>query len=209
LEYISALCNEFNVLVITDEIYEHIVYDRAEHVSPGSIPGLVDRTITINSVSKTYSATGWRVGWAIAPEAITNAIRKVHDFLTVGAPAPLQEAAVTALGLPDEYYAGLSAFYEEKRDIMVSALGSAGFTVFEPKGAYYMLTDISAFGYADDLDFALNLVNKVGVAAVPGRGFYSKPENARSKLRFAFCKRAETLHNAIERIRRLTISCAS
>ncbi|HEY3297666.1 MAG TPA: aminotransferase class I/II-fold pyridoxal phosphate-dependent enzyme [Armatimonadota bacterium] len=203
LAYISDLCNEFDAMVITDEIYEHIIYDGYKHVSPASVPGLQDRTITINSVSKTYSATGWRVGWAIAPESVTNAIRKVHDFLTVGAPAPLQEASVTALKLPVSYYEDLAAFYEHKRDMMLEGLDAAGFKTYKPLGAYYMLTDTSNFGYADDMEFAINLIENIGIATVPGRGFYTRPEDARTKTRFAFCKRTETLEKAIEHLSRL------
>lgn len=200
LEYIAALCNEFDVLVATDEIYEHILYDGAVHISPASVPGLEDRTITINSLSKTYSATGWRVGWAIAPEEITNAIRKVHDFLTVGAPAPLQEAGVTALRMPESYYAKLASFYQHKRDILLDAVSQAGFKPFRPGGAYYMLTDIVSFGYADDMEFAIHLVQDAGIAAVPGRAFYTEPEVAATKLRFAFCKTEDTLQEAIRRL---------
>lgn len=203
LQYISELCNEFDVLVVTDEIYEHILYDGFRHVSPASVPGLENRTITINSVSKTYSATGWRVGWAIAPENISNAIRKVHDFLTVGAPAPLQEASAVALRLPQDYYENLAAFYEHKRDMMLDALLTAGFRPYKPFGAYYILADTSHFGYTDDLDFAVHLVENIGVATVPGRGFYTDPKDAATKTRFAFCKRAETLEKAIERLGKL------
>jgi aspartate/methionine/tyrosine aminotransferase len=200
LEYIADLCNEFDVLVATDEIYEHIVYDGAEHVSPASVPGLEERTITINSLSKTYSATGWRVGWAIAPEGITNAIRKVHDFLTVGAPAPFQEAGVTALRMPESYYAKLAAFYQHKRDILHAAVSTTGFAPYKPAGAYYMLTDIASFGYADDMEFAIHLVRDSGIAAVPGRAFYTEPRVAATKLRFAFCKTEEVLDAAILRL---------
>lgn len=203
LEFIADLCCEFDAMVVTDEIYEHIVYDGAKHVSPASVPALQDRTVTINSVSKTYSATGWRVGWTIAPQHVANAIRKVHDFLTVGAPAPLQEASVTALRMPCDYYERLSAFYQGKRDIMFDALHGAGFTPFRPAGAYYMLNDTSRFGHKDDLEFAIRLVDEIGVAAVPGRGFYSTPEDARTKIRFAFCKKPETLEEAIRRLTKL------
>ncbi len=200
LEYISQLCNEFDVLVATDEIYEHILYDGAVHVSPASVPGLEGRTITINSLSKTYSATGWRVGWAIAPEEITNAIRKVHDFLTVGAPAPLQEAGVTALRMPEEYYARLANFYRHERDTLLDAVTKAGFAPYIPRGAYYMLTDISSFGYDDDMQFAIHLVQDAGIAAVPGRAFYTEPRTAATKLRFAFCKTQDVLDEAIRRL---------
>lgn len=203
LELISELCNKYDVLVATDEIYEHILYDGAEHISPASVPGLENRTITINSVSKTYSATGWRVGWSIAPEGINDAIRKVHDFLTVGAPAPFQEAAVTALRLPEQYYKDLAAFYQHKRDILLDAVTQAGFVAYKPLGAYYMLTDTSAFGYDDDMEFAIHLVQDAGVAAVPGRAFYTEPDVAATKLRFAFCKTEPILAEAIRRIQRL------
>ncbi len=203
LEYISDLCNEFDVLVATDEIYEHILYDGAQHVSPAAVPGLENRTITINSLSKTYSATGWRVGWAIAPAEISAAIRKVHDFLTVGAPAPLQEAGVTALGMHHDYYTKLASFYHDKRDVLLDAVTKAGFVPFKPMGAYYMLTDISTFGYPDDMDFAVHLVKDIGIAVVPGRAFYSEPECAATKLRFAFCKTQPTLDEAIRRLQSL------
>jgi len=200
LELVSELCNKHDVLVVTDEIYEHILYDGAEHISPASVPGLEDRTITISGLSKTYSATGWRVGYTIAPEAITNAIRKVHDFLTVGAPAPLQEAGVTAMQMPESYYAKLAAFYQHKRDIICAELAKVGFVPFTPKGAYYVLTDISAFGARDDTEFAIRLVNEIGVATVPGSSFYSTNELGRGKIRFAFCKTEETLRRAVERL---------
>lgn len=204
LELISELCNKHDVLVVTDEIYEHILYDDAQHVSPASVPGLEDRTITISGLSKTYSATGWRVGYTIAPEPITNAIRKVHDFLTVGAPAPLQEAGVVAMQMPSDYYAKLASFYQHKRDIICKELADVGFVPFIPKGAYYVLTDVSKFGGDSDTDFAIRLVNEIGVATVPGSSFYSTRELGCSKIRFAFCKTEETLRLAIGRLSKLT-----
>src|SRR5271166_2374069 len=147
LELIRDLCVEFNVLAITDEIYEHIIYDGTQHTSIASLVGDRDRTVTINGMSKTYSVTGWRVGWAVAPEKITNAIRKVHDFLTVGAPAPLQEAGAAALSLPPEYYTKLAEGYRVRRDHLMPALTAAGFKCFRPRGAYYVMTDVSAFGF--------------------------------------------------------------
>lgn len=204
LALISELCNKHDVLVVTDEIYEHILYDGAEHVSPASVSGLEDRTITISGLSKTYSATGWRIGYTIAPEPITNAIRKVHDFLTVGAPAPLQEAGVAAMQMPDTYYAKLASFYQHKRDIICAELAKVGFVPFIPKGAYYVLTDISQFGASDDTEFAIRLVNEIGVATVPGSSFYSTNELGRSKIRFAFCKTEETLRKAVERLETLS-----
>lgn len=203
LELVSELCNKYDALVVTDEIYEHILYDEAKHISPASIPGLENRTITISGMSKTYSATGWRIGYTIAPEHISNAIRKVHDFLTVGAPAPLQEAGVTAMRMPQEYYTKLAKFYQHKRDIIVGELSKVGFVPFTPQGAYYVLTDISAFNAKDDFEFAMYLVEEVGVATVPGSSFYSDGELGRNKIRFAFCKTEETLRAAIERLEKL------
>lgn len=200
LDLVAELCNKHDVLVVTDEIYEHILYDGAQHVSPASVPGLEERTITISGLSKTYSATGWRIGYTIAPEPITNAIRKVHDFLTVGAPAPLQEAGVAAMRMPEEYYTRLASFYKHKRDIICDELSKVGFVPFTPKGAYYVLTDISSFGARNDTDFALWLVNEIGVATVPGSSFYSTNDLGSSKIRFAFCKTEETLRKAIVRL---------
>src|SRR2546421_875632 len=153
LELIRDLCVEFNVLAITDEIYEHIIYDGTEHISIATLDGMRERTVTINGMSKTYAVTGWRVGWTVAPPAITNAIRKVHDFLTVGAPAPLQEAGATALSLPPSYYERLASGYRARRDRLIPALEEAGFKCFRPRGAYYVMTDIGAFGYDDDVSF--------------------------------------------------------
>ena len=204
LELIRDLCLEFNVLVITDEIYEHILYDGTEHISMVSLDGMRDRTVTINGMSKTYSVTGWRVGWAVAPEKITNAIRKVHDFLTVGAPAPLQEAGAAALRLPAEYYAKLAEGYRARRDHLMPALTSAGFQCFRPRGAYYVMTDISGFGYSDDVSFAKYLVQEIGVACVPGSSFYRDPRDGAKQVRFAFCKKPETLDEAALRLGRLT-----
>ena len=204
LELIRDLCLKFNVLAITDEIYEHILYDGTEHISIVSLDGMRNRTVTINGMSKTYSVTGWRVGWAVAPEKITNAIRKVHDFLTVGAPAPLQEAGAAALSLPAEYYAKLAEGYRVRRDHLMPALTSAGFRCFRPCGAYYVMTDISAFGYGDDVSFAKYLVQEIGVACVPGSSFYRDPRDGAKQVRFAFCKKPETLDEAAQRLRQLT-----
>ena len=203
LELIRDLCVQFDVLAITDEIYEHILYDGAQHISMASLEGMRDRTVTINGMSKTYSVTGWRVGWAVAPEKITNAIRKVHDFLTVGAPAPLQEAGAAALSLPAEYYAKLAHGYRVRRDHLIPALDRAGFKYFRPRGAYYVMTDISAFGFADDVSFTKFLVSEVGVAAVPGSSFYRNPRDGAQQVRFAFCKKLETLDAAAERLAKL------
>ena len=204
LELIRDLCIEFNVLAITDEIYEHILYDGAQHISIASLEGMKERTVTINGLSKTYSVTGWRVGWTIAPPAITNAIRKVHDFLTVGAPAPLQEAGTAALSLPPAYYAGLAEGYRKRRDKLVPVLSEAGFRCFKPRGAYYVMTDIGAFGYPDDLAFTKHLVKDIGVAAVPGSSFYRDPRDGAQQVRFAFCKKDETLDEAARRLGKLS-----
>jgi aminotransferase len=203
LELIRDLCLEFDVLAITDEIYEHILYDGAKHISLASLDGMLDRTVTINGLSKTYSVTGWRVGWAVAPENVTNAIRKVHDFLTVGAPAPLQEAGAAALGLPPEYYANLAQSYRGRRDHLLPSLEAAGFQCFRPRGAYYVMTDISRFGFANDVDFVRHLVQVVGVAAVPGSSFYRDPRDGAQQVRFAFCKKLETLDEAGIRLKKL------
>jgi aspartate/methionine/tyrosine aminotransferase len=203
LELVRDLCVEFDVLAITDEIYEHILYDGTKHISMASLEGMRERTVTINGMSKTYSVTGWRVGWTVAPEKITNAIRKVHDFLTVGAPAPLQEAGAAALSLPGEYYAELAEGYRARRDHLLPGLEAAGFKCFRPRGAYYVMTDISAFGFDDDVSFTKYLVKEIGVAAVPGSSFYRDPRDGARQVRFAFCKKLETLDAAAERLRKL------
>jgi len=203
LELIRDLCVEFNVLAITDEIYEHILYDGAQHTSIAALDGMRERTITINGLSKTYGVTGWRVGWAVAPPAITDAIRKVHDFLTVGAPAPLQEAGAAALAMPATYYQGLAEGYRKRRDRLIPVLEEVGFRCFRPRGAYYVMTDISAFAFENDLEFTKYLVKEIGVAVVPGSSFYNDPRDGRQQVRFAFCKRDETLDAAAERLRKL------
>ena len=203
LELIRDLCVEFNVLAITDEIYEHILYDNAKHISIASLDGMRDRTVTINGLSKSYSVTGWRVGWTVAAPNITSAIRKVHDFLTVGAPAPLQEAGAAALGMPSEYYQKLAEGYRARRDRLIPALLKAGFKCFPPRGAYYVMTDIKAFGFADDVAFTRYLVQEIGVAAVPGSSFYNDPRDGAQQVRFAFCKRDETLDEAARRLGKL------
>jgi len=203
LELIRDLCVEFDVLAITDEIYEHILYDGTLHISIASLEGMRERTVTINGMSKTYSVTGWRVGWAVAPEKVTNAIRKVHDFLTVGAPAPLQEAGAVALSLPAEYYVRLAEGYRARRDRLIPALQAAGFHCFRPRGAYYVMTDISAFGFSDDVSFTKYLVKEIGVAAVPGSSFYRDARDGARQVRFAFCKKLETLDAAAEKLQKL------
>jgi aspartate/methionine/tyrosine aminotransferase len=203
LERIAALCRQWDVVAITDEIYEHIVYDGAEHISLASLDGMRERTVTISGISKTYAVTGWRIGTCLAPPAISQAIRKVHDFLTVGAPAPLQEAAAEGLNFSRDYYSNLAEDYRQRRDFLVPALEAAGFKTFRPRGAYYVMTDISEFGFSDDVRFARHLVAEVGVAAVPGSSFYSKPTSGRNRLRFHFARRRETLESAVERLGRL------
>ncbi|MBI4703916.1 MAG: aminotransferase class I/II-fold pyridoxal phosphate-dependent enzyme [Deltaproteobacteria bacterium] len=197
LEEVASLCQKWDCYVVTDEIYEHILYDGERHVSMASLPGMAERTITISSLSKTYSVTGWRVGWAIASERITRRIRKVHDFLTVGAPTPLQHAAVTALGLPEAYYVSLAAHYREARDFIGGVLAAAGFSFALPRGAYYILTDAAVvmrrLGARDDTDLARKLIETVGVATVPGSSFYADPGDGAGQVRFCFCKGWETL----------------
>ena len=203
LRVIAGLCHEWDVIAVTDEIYEHIVYAASGHVSMADIEGMADRTVTINSVSKTFSVTGWRVGWAIAPPDITGAIRKVHDFLTVGAAAPLQAAAATALGSADAYFDDLAATYRRKRDRLMTILTDAGFACYEPQGAYYIMTSVERFGFPDDVALVRHLVTEVGVAAVPGSSFFSDPVHGRMHVRFCFCKKDETLTAAEGRLAKL------
>ena len=208
LSHIAGLCRKWDVVAVTDEIYEHILYDGATHVPPAGLEGMRERTVTISGVSKTYSVTGWRIGWCLGPPALTAAIRKVHDFLTVGAPAPLQEAAAVALQSPPDYYSKLADNYRMRRDFLLPALEAAGFRTFKPHGAYYIMTDISAFGATDDVSFARTLVSGVGVAAVPGSSFYSDPSAGRQRLRFHFARRRETLEAAAQRLSRLKAGAA-
>ena len=203
LTVLGQLCEEYDALLITDEIYEHIAFDGERHTPPMALPGLRDRCVLVNSLSKTYSVTGWRVGWVIAPPDLTASIRKVHDFLTVGAATPLQQAGVTALGLPDEYYAELARNYETKRNLLTGILEGVGFRCFLPKGAYYVMCDISAFGFRNDAAFCTHLVEEVGVAAVPGSSFFADPTQGRQLVRFCFAKKQETLEAAAERLQRL------
>jgi L-glutamine---4-(methylsulfanyl)-2-oxobutanoate aminotransferase len=201
LAFIAGLCQEFDALAITDEIYEHLVY-RGEHVSIASLDGMRERTVTINGLSKTYSVTGWRLAYAIAPAEMTNAIRKVHDFVTVGAPHPLQVAAATALRFPDEYYANLLNAYRERRDFMLEILDEAGFKAYPPDGAYYVMTDITSF-HEDDVRLAHRMVREIGLATVPGSSFYLEPEKGRRQIRFSFPKKMETLRKAADRLKKL------
>jgi len=209
MEFIAGLCREFDTLCFTDEIYEHILYPRegAEiaHISMAQIEGMRDRTVIVNSMSKTYSVTGWRVGYCIASPEITSAIRKVHDFLTVGAAAPLQAAGAYALSMPPPYYDRLQSEYEARRDMILPELEKAGFKTFRPDGAYYIMTDISGFGFKDDIEFTRHLIREVGVACVPGSSFYSPDASGlgSQQVRFCFCKKDETLLLAAERLAKL------
>ncbi|MDO9517777.1 MAG: aminotransferase class I/II-fold pyridoxal phosphate-dependent enzyme [Methanosarcinaceae archaeon] len=204
MKLIADLCHDHNVVAITDEIYEHIIYDGKKHISLASVEGMQDRTITISGASKTYSVTGWRIGYTIANEELTNAIRKIHDFLTVGAPAPLQHAAAKALAYPDSYYSGLVEMYDRKRHMLFDALTSAGFKCILPQGAYYILADISELsGGMDDVEFAKYLVKEVGVACVPGSSFYTDTEMGKKKVRFTFSKQDSTLQEAAIRLESL------
>ncbi len=209
LEIIAKHCSRWGTLVFADEIYEHILYDGATHVSPASVPGLEDLTVTISSASKTYGITGWRVGWAIAPARITEGIRKVHDFMTVCAATPLQEAVRGALGLGPEFYRDLADHYRRRRDFLIGGLEAAGFPCHVPKGAYYVMADVSHLvkgsgRFRDDTELARYLVSEVKVAAVPGASFYrgghDKTISGTHKLRFCFCKKEETLALALSRL---------
>ncbi len=224
LEFIAELCKEFDALVFTDEIYEHIIYSEGTsdegrgtretqnpkskiqnraHISMAQIDGMRERTIVVNSLSKTYSVTGWRVGYCIAPPDITGAIRKVHDFLTVGAANPLQHAGAYALSLPPSYYDALQKEYQAKRDYIVPVLQEVGLKCEMPEGAYYVMTDISAFGFKNDIDFTRFLIQEIGVAVVPGSSFYHDKSLGSQKVRFCFCKKDETLEAAAERLHQL------
>ena len=203
LTLISELCQEFDAIAITDEIYEHILYEGSQHILLASLPGMRNRNILVNSMSKTYSVTGWRVGWVLAPPDLTDSIRKVHDFLTVGAAAPLQQAGVLALSQPPEYYAHLSRDYGSRRDTLLRVLEQAGFRCFRPNGAYYIMTDIQGFGFPDDVAFVRHLIEQVGVAAVPGSSFFENLQNGAHLVRFCFCKKYETLEEAGNRLQKI------
>lgn len=223
LEFIAELCIEFDAICFTDEIYEHIVYDfgfgnadlgseirnpkseitNLEHICMATLDGMKERTVVVNSLSKTYSVTGWRVGYVIAPAEITNAVRKIHDFLTVGAANPLQHAGAFALTLPQSYYDGLQKEYQKKRDFIVPVLQNAGFKCGAPEGAYYVMTDVSGFGFENDVEFTKHLIREIGVAVVPGSSFYHHKELGSQKVRFCFCKKDETLEAAAERLQKL------
>jgi aminotransferase len=207
LEVIADVCRRHDLLAITDEIYEHIVYDGLGHTPIATLPGMAERTITISGASKSYSVTGWRIGWAMAPEDLSVGIRRAHDFVTVGAPHPLQEAAIAALALPEAYYVELREGYQRRRDLLLGYLERAGFVAWRPRGAYYILTDVAHFmkalGLHDDTAFAMWLVKEVGVATVPGSSFYAHPELGRTKIRFCFPKTEDVLREAGERLQTL------
>ena len=204
LEMIASLCLQWDVLAISDEIYERIVYDARPHVSIASLPGMADRTVVTSGLSKTYSVTGWRIGWAIAPAALTGGIRKIHDFLTVVAPTPFMDAGVVALSMPPESYVALAADYQAKRDLMLEILTRHGFATYQPGGAYYVMVDVAKFGFASDTEFALHLIKDVGVATIPGSSFYIDPASAPQTVRFCFSKRTETLQEADRRLAALS-----
>jgi L-glutamine---4-(methylsulfanyl)-2-oxobutanoate aminotransferase len=216
MEFIAGLCKEFDALCFTDEIYEHIIYDSGSgnsdlglespsgrHVCMATLDGMRERTVVVNSLSKTYSVTGWRVGYCIAPPDVTLAIRKVHDFLTVGAANPLQHAGAYALSLPPSYYQGLQHEYQRKRDFIVPVLREAGFKCDMPAGAYYVMADISDFGFPNDIEFTKYLIREIGVAVVPGSSFYENRSMGSQMVRFCFCKKDETLEAASENLRKL------
>ncbi len=208
LTLISELCQRYGAYALTDEIYEYIRYTDAPHISLATLPGMADRTVTISGLSKTFSITGWRLGYCIASKELTNGIRKAHDFLTVGAPHPLQMAGAKALGLPSSYYDHLRTDYKRRRDILVPYLRCSGLTVYEPEGAYYVMTDISRLGWKDDTEFVKTMIRGIGVSAVPGSSFYSPKDLGKSMVRFMFAKRDETLHQAgvkLQKLRDLTI----
>jgi aspartate/methionine/tyrosine aminotransferase len=207
LQVIANLTEEFDAFVLTDEVYEHIIYAPHQHTYFASLPGMFDRTLSCSSLSKTYSMTGWRLGYVIAPPSVINEARKVHDFLTVGAAAPLQEAAVTALELPDSYYNELQRLYTEKRTMFLKYLEGAGLRYTEPQGAYYVMVDVSEFGWKSDVAFCEWMAREVGIAVVPGSSFFH--ERVNHLIRFHFAKRAETLAAAGERLLHLRSKLAS
>ncbi len=200
MESIAGLCRKHGTYVITDEIYEHILYDGLRHVNMATLPGMGERTVTISGCSKTYSATGWRVGYILAHYALMSAIRKVHDYMVVAAPTPFQMAAVVAMRVPDSYYRELTDFYRERRDYLLATFESLSIPVFRPSGAYYMMIRIDGLGYPDDESFAMALVEKAGIAVVPGSSFYHNPVDGRDKVRFCFAKKWETLRQVKERM---------
>jgi aminotransferase len=205
LEVIASLCRKWDVIAITDEIYEHIIFDGLRHVALAGLEGMRERSVTISGMSKTYAVTGWRVGTMIAPPHLTHAFRQVHDFVSIGAAAPLQEAGAFAYRMPRDYYGRLAADYQARRDRLCNALIDVGFDIALPRGAYYVMADITAFAATDDVAFARHLVRNVGVATVPGSSFFHDKALGRQLIRFCFCKKDETLDEAIERLRTLRV----
>ncbi len=202
LEAIAGLCQEFDAVAITDEVYEHMVYE-GQHRSLAALPGMWERTVTLSSLGKTFSLTGWKIGWAVAPPPLTAAVRAAHQFLTFATATPLQHAAAVALAAPPQYYAELRAAYRARRDLLVAGLEAAGFGVHPPQGTYFVLADHAPFGFADDVAFARHLTTEVGVAAIPPSVFYPDPADGRTLVRFAFCKDEATLAEAVDRLARL------
>ena len=206
LEFIGGLCRKWNALAVTDEPYEYILFDGREHVSIASLPGMEDRTITISALSKTFSITGWRLGYAVASPEITAQIRKVHDFLTVGAAHPLQEAVARVLPKADPLLEALAREYQERRDVFMNGLREAGMdAASSPEGAYYIMVDIRKYGFSDDTKFAHWLVKELGVSCVPGSSFYRDPRDGHGKVRFCFPKKLETLREACRRLKKLSV----
>jgi aminotransferase len=203
LQLIGELCEEYDCLLITDEIYEHVIFGGHKHIPPMTLGALRKRCVAINSLSKTFSVTGWRVGWVVAPPDLTSSIRKVHDFLTVGAATPFQHAGTVALGLPDGYFTELAQNYETKRNMLIGILEKAGFRCFQPNGAYYVMCDTSALNFKDDVRLCRHLVEEIKIAAVPGSSFFSKIGDGSNLVRFCFAKRPETLEAAAEKLKRL------
>ena len=205
LQVIANLCQKWDAIAVSDEIYEHIIFDGRAHVPMASLPGMAERTVTTSGLSKTFSVTGWRVGWAIAPAALTGGIRKIHDFLTVAAPTPFQDAGAVALMIGDEIYAELAAAYQAKRDLLLDILERQGITCYKPSGAYYLMADVRPFGFASDAEFAHYLIKDIGVATIPGSSFYIDPKSAPQTVRFCFSKRDETLREAGRRLAKLSV----
>ena len=205
LQVIAELCQRWDAIAISDEIYEHIMFDGRAHIPIVSLPGMAERTVTTGGLSKTFSVTGWRVGWAIAPASLTGGIRKIHDFLTVAAPTPFQDAGAVALAMGAEFYAALAAGYQAKRDLLLDILERQGFTCYKPGGAYYLMADVRPFGFASDTEFAHYLIKDIGVATIPGSSFYSDPMTAPQTVRFCFSKQDETLREAGRRLARLSV----